>query len=216
MLYADLVARVSDTTENTFDTAVMDNFIRQAEVRIYQTVQLANLRKDTSGTLSIGVATVNCPTDLLSIYSLAVVEASGEWKYLLNKDINFLREAYPNPNTTGTPRHYALTSPATGNDLTLRITFGPTPAAALSYNIAYSYRPESIVTAGQTWLGNNFDNALFNATLVEAARYMKAETDIVQMYEGMYAQSIALLKNLGDGKQRQDSYRSGQVRVQVN
>lgn len=216
MLYADLVARVSDTTENTFDTAVMDNFIRQAETRIYQTVQLANLRKDTSGTLSIGVATVNCPTDLLSIYSVAVVETSGAWKFLLNKDINFLREAYPNPSTTGTPRHYALTQPATGDDLTLRITFGPTPSAALSYNIAYSYQPESIVTAGQTWLGDHFDNALFNATLVEAARYMKAEPDIVQMYEGMYSQSVALLKNLGDGKQRQDSYRSGQVRVQVN
>lgn len=216
MLYADLVARVSETTENTFETAVMDNFIRQAEVRIYQTVQLANLRKDTNGTLSIGVATVNCPTDLLSIYSVAVVEANGAWKFLLDKDINFLREAYPNPSTTGTPRHYALTQPTTGSDLTLRLTFGPTPGAALTYQINYSYRPESIVTAGQTWLGNNFDNALFNATLLEAARYMKAEPDIIKNYDDMYAQSIALLKNLGDGKQRQDGYRSGQVRVQVN
>lgn len=216
MLYADLVARVSDTTENTFDTAVMDNFIRQAEVRIYQTVQLANLRKDTSGTLGVGVATVNCPTDLLSIYSLAVVDATGNWNFLLNKDINFIREAYPSPTATGTPRHYALTQPDTGTPLVLRITFGPTPSAALAYHINYSYRPESIVTANQTWLGDHFDNALFNATLVEAARYMKAEPDIVQVYENMYAQSIALLKNLGDGKQRQDGYRSGQVRVQVN
>lgn len=216
MLYADLVARVSDTTENTFDTAVMDNFIRQAEVRIYQTVQLANLRKDASGTLSIGTPTVNCPTDLLSVYSVALVDAGGSWNFLLNKDINFIREAYPNPNATGTPRHYALTSPATGSDLTLRLTFGPTPSAALTYQIAYSYRPESIVTAGQTWLGDHFDNALFNGTLVEAARYMKAEQDIVKMYDDMYLQSIALLKNLGDGKQRQDTYRSGQVRVQVN
>jgi hypothetical protein len=216
MLYADLVARVSDTTENTFDTAVMDNFIRQAETRIYQTVQLANLRKDTSGTLVIGTPTVNCPTDLLSIYSVAVVDAGGAWNFLLNKDINFLREAYPNPNTTGTPRHYAITQPATGNDLILRLTFAPTPSAALTYEINYSYRPESIVTANETWLGDHFDNALFNGTLVEAARYMKAEPDIVKLYNDMYEQSIALLKNLGDGKQRQDGYRSGQVRIQVN
>jgi hypothetical protein len=215
MLYADLVARVSDTTENTFETAVMDNFIRQAEVRIYQTVQLANLKKDASGTLVIGTATVDCPTDLLSIYSVAVVSTGGAWSFLLNKDINFIREAYPNPNTTGTPRHYALTQPSSGNDLTLRLTFGPTPSAALAYHINYSYRPESIVTAGDTWLGENFDNALFNGTLVEAARYMKAEPDIVKLYDDMYAQSIALLKNLGDGKQRQDGYRSGQVRTQV-
>lgn len=216
MLYADLVARVSDTTENTFDTAVMDNFIRQAEVRIYQTVQLANLRKDISGSLVIGTPIVSCPTDLLSIYSLAVVDAGGKWNFLLNKDINFIREAYPNPAITGTPQHYALTQPAAGSDLTLRLTFGPTPSATLAYHINYSYRPESIVTANETWLGDNFDNALFNATLIEAARYMKAELDIVKMYEDMYGQSIALLKNLGDGKQRQDGYRSGQVRIQVN
>lgn len=216
MLYAELVALVSDTTENTFETTVMDNFIRQAEVRIYQTVQLSNLRKETSGTLVIGTATVNCPTELLSINSLAVVDAGGAWNYLLNKDINFIREAYPNPGTTGTPRHYALTQPASGSSLALRLTFGPTPNAALTYQMVYEYRPESIVTAGQTWLGDNFDNALFNATLVEAARFMKAEADIVQMYDNMYTQSVALLKNLGDGKQRQDAYRSGQVRTQVN
>lgn len=216
MLYADLVARVADTTENTFNTDVMDNFIRQAEVRIYQTVQLANLKKDATGSLVIGTATLDCPADLLSIYSVAVVEAGGAWRFLLDKDINFLREAYPNPSTTGTPRHYALTQPAPGTPLVLRLTLAPTPSATLTYNINYSYRPESIVTANETWLGDHFDNALFNATLVEAARYMKAETDIVQMYEGMYTQSIALLKNLGDGKQRQDGYRNGQVRVQVN
>lgn len=216
MQYADLVARISDTTENVFDTAVMDNFIRQAETRIYQTVQLANLRKETSGTLSIGTPTVNCPADLLSIYSVAVVDGTGAWNYLLNKDINFLREAYPNPSTTGTPRHYALTQPEAATPLVLRLTFAPTPSAALTYYIGYSYQPESIVTAGQTWLGEHFDNALFNGALVEAARFMKAEPDIVKMYEDMYVQSIALLKNLGDGKQRQDTYRSGQVRVQVS
>lgn len=216
MLYADLVARVSDTVENTFDTDVMNNFIRQAEVRIYQTVQLANLRKETSGVLVIGTATVNCPTDLLSIYSVAVVDALGAWHFLLNKDINFIREAYPTPSVTGTPRHYALTQPDTATPLVLRLTFGPTPSAALTYQMNYSYRPESIVTANETWLGDHFDNALFNGTLVEAARYMKAEPDIVKMYDDLYGQSIALLKNLGDGKQRQDGYRSGQVRVQVN
>lgn len=216
MLYADLVARVSETTENTFETAVMDNFIRQAEVRIYNTVQLANLRKEASGTLSIGTATVSCPSDLLSIYSVAVVDGSGNWNYLLNKDINYIREAYPSPSSTGTPRHYALTQPDTGTQLVLKLTFGPTPSAALTYQLNYFYRPESIVTASETWLGDNFDNALFNATLVEAARYMKAEADIVALYNDMYLQSIALLKNLGDGKQRQDAYRSGQVRIQVN
>lgn len=216
MLYSELVARVSDTTENEFDTAVMDNFIRQAEVRIYNTVQLTNLRKDTSGALAIGTATTNCPTDLLSINSLAVVDGSGNWNYLLNKDINYIREAYPNPSSTGTPKHYALTQPDSGTPLVLRLTFGPTPNATLTYYMNYFYRPESIVTASQTWLGDHFDNALFNATLVEAARFMKAEPDIIAVYNDMYTQSIALLKNLGDGKQRQDAYRSGQVRVQVN
>ena len=217
MNYSQLVTAVTDYTQNTFDTTDMNTMIQQAEQRIYNTVQLSNLRKTSSTPLVSGVQTLDAPTDLLSVYSFAVVDGTGNYIYLLNKDPNFMQEAYPNPTTTGTPKYYALNGPATPITK-LQFIFGPTPSAALVTNLQYFYQPESIVTATSTWLGDNFSTALLYGTLCEAGVYMKSAQDdgMYQMYQDRYVQAIALLKNLGDGKQRMDTYRDGQTRVQVS
>jgi hypothetical protein len=195
----------------------MDAFIKQAEQRIYSTVQLANLRKNVTGTITSGNQYLSCPDDFLSVYSLAVFPVGGgEYLYLLNKDVNFMREAYPNPATTGKPKHYAIFGPQSANVDELSFIVGPTPSVTYSAELHYYYYPESIVTAGQTWLGDNFDSALLYGTMCEAVTYMKGEADMVKLYQDRYVQAIALLKNLGDGKQRADAYRDGQVRVQVS
>lgn len=216
MNYSELVAAVEQYTENSFPTADMNTMIRQAEQRVYNTVQLANLRKNVTGNLTQNNKYVSMPDDFLSVYSIAVIDGSGNYSFLLNKDVNFIREAYPSPTSTGLPRHYALFGPNSSNINELSAIVGPTPSANFGLELHYYYYPESIVTATNTWLGDNFDSALLNGVLVEAIRYMKGEPDMVKLYQDMYLQSIALLKNLGDGKQRMDSYRDGQVRVQVN
>lgn len=217
MTYTELVTFVSDYCENTFPTDDMNTFIRQAEQRIYNTVQLANLRKNVTGTITSGNKYLSCPDDFLSVYSLALFPVGGgEYLYLLNKDVNFMREAYPNPATTGKPKHYAIFGPQSSNVDELSFIVGPTPATTYSAELHYYYYPESIVTAGHTWLGDNFDSALLYGTMCEAVTYMKGEPDMVKLYQDRYVQAIALLKNLGDGKQRADAYRDGQVRVQVS
>jgi hypothetical protein len=195
----------------------MNTFIKQAEQRIYNSVQLANLRKNVTGTISANNKYLSCPDDFLSVYSLALFPVGGgEYLYLLNKDVNFMREAYPNPATTGKPKHYAIFGPQSSNVNELSFMVGPTPSITYSAELHYYYYPESIVTAGQTWLGDNFDSALLYGTMCEAITYIKGEPDMVKLYNERYVQSIALLKNLGDGKQRMDAYRDGQVRVQVS
>lgn len=216
MNYSELVTAVSDFCENTFDTTDMNTMIRQAEQRIYNTVQIANLRKNVTGTLTQNNKYLATPTDFLSVYSMAVVDNAGTYSFLLNKDVNFIREAYPAPTSTGVPKHYAIFGPNSNDPKELTFIVGPTPSANYTVELHYYYYPESIVTATNTWLGDNFDSALFNGVMVEAIRYMKGEPDLVKLYEDMYLQSIALLKNLGDGKQRMDAYRDGQVRVKVN
>ena len=211
--YTQLQTAVEDYVENTFSATDFGNMVRLSEQRIYNAVQLPNLRKTSTLTLVIGNPQLALPSDFLSAFSLAVIEATGEYVFLLNKDVNFMREAYPNPATTGTPRYYALNGTTT--PLIQRVILGPTPAAALSAELNYFYYPESIVTASNTWLGDNFDSVLFNAVLVEAARFMKQEADIVAEVDKQYVQSLTLLKNLGDGKNRQDAFRSGQLRTQV-
>ena len=217
MTYTELVTFVTDYCENTFPTADMNTFIKQAEQRIYNTVQLANLRKNVTGTITSGNQYLSCPDDFLSAYSLALFPVGGgDYLYLLNKDVNFMREAYPNPTTTGKPKHYAIFGPQSSNVNELSFMVGPTPSIAYSAELHYYYFPESIVTAGSTWLGDNFDSALLYGTMCEAITYMKGEPDMVKLYQDRYVQAIALLKNLGDGKQRADAYRDGQVRVQVS
>lgn len=306
MNYTELVTNIQDICENTFTDVQLAMFVQQAEERIYNSVQLSSLRSNQTGTLSAGNPYLSCPGDFLSVYSLAVIDADGEYKYLLNKDVNFIREAYPNPgsiNVTkrGLPKHYAIFGPATADSNELTFILGPTPDAAYTVELHYYFYPTSIVqsavrslgsitggssyntgtyfnvpltggggsgatatvvasggaitsvtisnpgvyyavndtlsvdnadvggagagfsvpvtavwnSTGTTWLGDNFDPALLNAALVEAIRFMKGEADLVALYEKRYMDSLALLKNLGDGKQRMDAYRDGQVRIPV-
>jgi hypothetical protein len=219
MTYDELVVAVSDYCENSFPTTDMDIFIRQAEQRIYNTAQPANLRKNVTGSLTSGNKYLQCPTDFLSVYSLAIYPAAGgDYLYLLNKDVNFMREAYPNPSTTGKPKHYALFGPRSDNADELTFILGPTPNANYGAELHYYYYPESIVDAadGRTWLGDNFDSTLLYGTINEAFVYMRQEGDMVKLAQDRYTQAIALYKNLADGKQRGDAYRDGQVRVAVS
>ena len=217
MNYVELKENIARICENEFTEPEYALFAEQAEQRIYSTVQLANLRKSFTGALAAANQYLQAPTDFLSVYSIAIYPAAGgAYEFLLNKDVNFIRQAYPNPATTGKPKHYAIFGPSVGDDTELRFIVGPTPNAVYNVELNYFYYPESIVTAGNTWLGDNFDSALLNGALVEAIRYMKGEPDMVKFYQEMYLQSIALLKNLGDAKQRGDAYRDGQVRIPVN
>ena len=207
MNYTELKANVEDICEQTFTADQHAMFAQQAEQKIYNTVQLPALRKNQTGTLTSGNKYLTMPTNMLYVYSLAIISGS-DYIYLLDKDSNFIREAYPNPATTGVPKHYAIFDDTS-------FIIGPTPNADFSAEIHFGYYPESIVTAGTTWLGTNFDSALLNGALVEAIRFQKGEADMVSLYETMYTQAISLLKNLGDGKLRGDTYRSGQVRREV-
>ena len=272
-----------------------------AEQKIYNSVQLPVMRQTATLTLTPNVEILNAPLDFQNAFSLAIVDATGAYNYLLNKDVNFIREAYPIPTDTGLPKYYAVNGPQTLLPQETAFILGPTPSAALSAKLNYSAYPTSIVSGvitgrslgivgtgyvdgtyydvpltqgagngataivvifggvpasisiqsggvgysiyesltilpanvggtglqmtanvtsvanpvGTSWLGENFDSALFNATMVEAIRFMKGEADMVTLYADAFKQSLALLKNLSDGKLRQDAYRSGQVRTQV-
>ena len=219
MTYNELVIAVSNYCENVFSTVDMDTFIRQAEQRIYNVAQPVNQRKNVTGTLTAGNKYLQCPVDFLSVFSLAIYPAAGgSYEYLLDKDVNFIRQAYPNPATTGKPKHYAIFGPRSDNADELSFMVGPTPDAAYSAELHYYAYPESIVDAadGRTWLGDNFDSVLLYGTMNEALTYMKGEVEMVKLYQERYVQAIALYKNLADGKQRGDAYRNGQVRTQVN
>lgn len=215
MNYAELVAAVEDYTENTFPTADMNTFIEQAEQKIYNIVQLPALRKNVTGNTTANNKYVSAPDDFLSVFSLAVILPSGEYVYLLDKDVNFIREAYPTPTSTGVPKFYAIFGPRSTAPSELSLILGPTPGANYGLELHYFYYPESIVTAGTSWLGDNFDSALLNATLMEALTYMKGEADMLALYKNRFDESMFLLKQLGDGKNRQDAYRNGQVRIPV-
>lgn len=216
LTYTQLVQQIEDITENTYEVQDVNGFIQRTEQLIYNTVQLPSLRKNVTGTLTSNNKYLSAPLDFLSVYSLAVIKANGEYLYLLNKDVNWIREAYPSPTATGLPKYYAIFGPTLADANELSLILGPTPDAAYGVELHYFYYPESIVTAGTTWLGDNFDSALLNGCLVEAIRFMKGEQDMVDLYGKLYTQSIALLKQLGDAKQRQDAYRSGQVRDKVS
>jgi hypothetical protein len=217
MTYNELVIAVSDYCENTFPTADMNTLIRQAEQRIYNTVQIANLRKNVTGSVTAGNPYLSAPNDFLSAYSLAVI-SNNEYFYLLNKDVNFIREAYPSSAEAfrGRPKHYAIFGPQSTSVTELTFLLGPTPNAIYTVELHFYYYPESIVTTGTTWLGDNFDSALLYGTMCEAITYMKGEPDMVKLYSERYIQAIAMLKNLGDGKQRMDAYRDGQVKIPVS
>lgn len=216
MNYTELKQNIKDICENDFPDSALDMFTEQAEQKIYNAVQLANLRKNVTGVFTASNKYLSAPADFLSVYSIAVIKPNGEYLYLLNKDVNFIREAYPTPTDTGLPKHYAIFGPRSDDVNELSFIVGPTPDAAYGAELHYYYYPESIVTAGTTWLGDNFDSALLNGALIEAIRYMKGEAADVQNYEKLYLQAISLLKQLGDGKQRMDAYRDGQYRMPVS
>jgi hypothetical protein len=234
MNYAQLSAQIQAYLENTFpDTLTwdgqtvsskdqIDTFIKQAEQRIFNTVQFPSIRKNVTGTLTINNKYLSSPSDFLSVYSMAVIDATGRYEYLLNKDVNFIRQAYPDPTSTGIPKYYALFGPTTTNNtppvITNELSFmvGPTPDAAYSVELHYYHYPVSIVEAGTTWLGDNFDSVLLYGALVEAAIFMKidAQTEGLVL-DTKYKEALALAKRLGDGLERQDAYRSGQYRQAV-
>ena len=216
MDYTELKTNINDICENNFSNDQLAMFTRQAEQKLYSTVQLANLRKNVTGTLTVDNKYLSAPSDFLSAYSLAVIKANGDYLYLLNKDVNFMREAYPNPTVTGVPKHYAIFGPQSNDVNELSFILGPTPNANLGVELHYFYYPESIVTAGTTWLGDNFDSELLNGALIEAIRFMKGEEADIKNYEKLYLQAVSLLKQLGDGKQRMDAYRDGQYRMPVS
>ena len=299
MYYSELINAVNAYVENNFPTVDANRMIEQAEQRIYNTVQLPSLRRNVYGTVTSTNPYLSAPADFLSVYSLAVYPvdgSTGNYLYLLNKDVNFIREAYPNPSATGQPKHYAIFGPQSSNESYLTFIIGPTPNMAYTAELHYYYYPISIIQAaiatvtftvgsgytngtyynvaltggtgnsatativvsggvvtavtivsrgcyyvvgdaltasitggtvaitvatinnqyGETWLGDNFDSALLNGTLVEAITYTKGEDSMLKLYSDRYAQAIALLKNLGDGKLRMDAYRDGQVRIAVS
>ena len=216
MNYAALVAAVSSYTENTFPTVDMNVFITQAEKRIYNAVQIPALRKNVTGITTASNKYLACPDDFLSSYSLAAISpTTGAYTYLLNKDVNFIREAYPKPTSTGAPKYYAIFGPRSDNETELTFILGPTPDAVYSTELHYFYYPESIVTASNTWLSDNYDPVLLYGTLIEAYTYMKGEPDMLALYDGKYKEAMGQLKRLGDGLERSDSYRNGQARVPV-
>lgn len=216
MNYTELVTAVSDYLENTFSTDVIDTCIKQAESRIYNAVQIPPLRKNVTGATTATNSYLACPNDFLAVYSMAVISPTGVYTYLLNKDVSFLREAYPTATATGSPRFYALFGSQSDAVKELTFILAPTPDAAYSVELHYFYYPESIVTATTSWLGDNYAPVLLYGTLVEAYTFMKGEADLLAAYNTKYNEALAQLKRLGDGLDRQDAYRSGQVRVPVS
>jgi hypothetical protein len=237
MTYSELVIAIQSYTENQFpdvyladgsvetSTTQINRLIEQAEQRIYNTVQFPSLRKNQYSAITANNKYISLPNDFLAVYSLALVTGvtgsdlnTGTFEFLLNKDVNFIRQAYPTPNDTGAPRYYALFGPTvSGSTITneLSVILGPTPDALYYVELHYYYYPESITTAVTTWLGDNFDTVLLYGSLVEAYTFMKGEADIMAFYDGKYKEALALAKRLGDGMERGDAYRDGQVKIQV-
>jgi hypothetical protein len=217
MNYSELSTAIQAYTENTETNFVAEIpvFVKQAEQRIYKTVQFPSIRKNVTGVMAINNKYLSCPADFLAVYSMAVINTDGTYEYLLNKDVNYIRQAYPLPTDTAVPKYYALFGPQSTNAAELSFILGPTPDANYNVELHYYFYPESIVTAGTTWLGDNFDSVLLYGSLVEAYTYMKGEADMMALYNAKYQEALGLAKRLGDGMERQDAYRSGQFRQKV-
>ena len=224
MNYTQLKAAIQSYTENyeaEFESYI-PTFVQQAEERIYNTVQLPSIRRNQTGTLTANNKYLSAPGDFLSVYSMAVIQnyqsANETYTYLLNKDVNYIREAYPTPADTGVPAYYAIFGPSVSSNITtneLTFIMGPTPNTSYTVELHYYYYPQSIVTAGTSWLGDNYDPVLLYGSLREAYLYMKGEQDLIANVEAKYNEALGQLKRLGDGLERQDGYRSGQTRVRV-
>ena len=218
MNYTQLTAAIKGYAENDFPNTVgsftstdqIATFVKMAEQRIYNMVQLPALRKNVTGNMTSGNKYLACPSDWLATFSLAVINSANEYKYLLNKDVNFIRESYPDTDAAfyAEPEYYAQFDQNT-------FILGPTPNANYAAELHYFYYPTSIVDAGTSWLGDNFDSVLLYGALLEAASFMKSDPDTISFYKQRYDEAMAELKQLGDGKNRQDAYRSGQFRMPV-
>ena len=212
MTYSQLVAEIQSYTENTFQTVDINTFITQAEQRIYNSVQLPALRKNVTGTTTSGNKYLAMPNNWLATFSLAVINANNEYTYLLNKDVNFIRQSYPDTDSDfyGTPAYYAVFDQ---NSFIL----GPTPDASYAVELHYFYYPESITTVagGTTWLGDNFSSSLLYGSLLEAYTYMKGEPEILNLYNQRFAEALTRLKNYGEGRENVDAYRDGLIRIKA-
>jgi hypothetical protein len=218
MTYAELAAAIQDYVENTFSTTQVNLFIQEAEQRIYNSIQLPDLRKNVTGVITANNKYLQCPGDFLSAYSIAVIDADDNYTYLLNKDVNFIREAYPNPNSTGTPKYYAIFGPQSNDINELTFILGPTPDVQYETELHYFYYPPSITSeesGGNTWLGENFDSALLYGSILEAYTFLKGDADIMTTYRQRYEEAMNLLNTLATGKDRGDAYRNGQARIPV-
>lgn len=218
MTYAELCTAIQDYVENTFSTTQLNLFIEQAEQRIYNSIQLPDLRKNVTGVISANNKYLQCPLDFLSVYSLAVIDADDNYTYLLNKDVNFIREAYPNPNDKAIPKYYAIFGPRSDDVTELTFILGPTPDAQYDAELHYFYYPPSITSeesGGNTWLGENFDSALLYGSVLEAYTFLKGDADIMANYRQRYEEAMNLLNTLATGKDRGDAYRNGQARIPV-
>lgn len=213
---------VAGTGVTTSDgTEQINTFITQAEERIYNSVQIPPLRKNVLGVTSAGNKYLSCPIDFMSVFSMAVIDDDGNYEYLLNKDVNYIRAAYPNPASTGLPQYYALFGPTVvANVITDELSFilGPTPDDLYNVELHYYAYPESITVAadGRTWLGDNYSPVLLYGTLVEAYTFLKGEIDLTAQYEKKYQEALGQLNRLGTGLERNDAYRIGQASMKVN
>jgi hypothetical protein len=220
--YTELTAAIINYTQNSESTFVANIpvFVKQAEERIYNSVQIPALRKNVTGTTSNNNRYLSCPNDFLSVFSISALDqVTGEFEFLLNKDVNFIRAAYPNPTETGFPKYYALYGPTVVDGIItneLSFIIGPTPSGGYSLELNYYYYPESITTAQTSWLGDNYDPVLLYGSLREAYLFMKGEQDIITYYEKMYQDALGQLNRLGTGLERGDAYRDGQAKIKVN
>ena len=213
MTYAELVAQIESYTENSYATVDVNTFITQAENRIFNSVNLPDLRRNDTGTISLGNKYLNVPDDWLATYSLAVIDnTTNEYTYLLNKDVNFIRQSFPDTDVAhyGKPQYYAVFDDTT-------FILGPTPDAGYSAELHYFYYPTSITTAvsGQSWLGDNYPTALLYGSLLEANVYLMADAEKVGIVDKRYQEAMTELLGLGEGKNTRDAYRSGQSRIPV-
>lgn len=209
MNYSELQALVEDEVENSFTAVQFAGFTKQAEKMIYETAEIPAMQNSDTGPLTASTNTYTAPADYLYSYSMFIVDGSGNRTPVLSKDQSFIHAAYPNPTTEGLPKYYAQYSEDT-------LLFGPTPDSNYVIDHVYGAYPESIVTASTTWLGDNFDNVLFNAVLLEAHRFLQSEQDVIANTESMLSTAILLFKNMADGRLRTDAYRSGQPRKKVD
>jgi hypothetical protein len=214
MNYTQLTQALQDYLESS-ETSFVSNiptFVRQAEERIYRTVMIPELRKNVTGSLTSGNKYLARPSDFLAVFSLAVIDSTGAYQYLIDKDVNFIREAYPYPATSGVPRYYAqfdgdTASPSFGNFI-----LGPTPNQSYEAELHYYYDPPSIVVTETSWLGENAETALLYGSIVEAYTYQKGDADLLQLYTSRYMEAMSQLFGI-DLRSKRDDYRNGQVRT---